>query len=174
MRVLGLDPGLRLTGWGVIDSNGSAVSHVANGCCRPSGSTIGERLACLFEQLTQVVDAYLPDEASVEKTFVNSNYSGSLLLGHARGVAILSAAQTGIPIGEYAPNAVKKAVAGVGHADKSQVESMVRLQLPGAVIKGPDAADALAVALAHAAIRQFRGKLDAAVSRAEMSSGAAA
>ena len=174
MRVLGLDPGLRLTGWGVIDSKGSAIAHVANGCCRTQGSSLGERLASLFDQLTRVVGTYLPDEAAVEKTFVNSNYAGSLLLGHARGVAILSAAQSGIPIGEYAPNAVKKAVAGVGHAEKSQIESMVRLQLPGADIKGPDAADALAVALAHTVFRQFSGKLDAAVAKAQSALGDAA
>lgn len=168
MRVIGLDPGLRATGWGVVDSDGCVVSHVANGCCRTSGTNLGERLASLYEQLTEVVEKFLPDEASVEKTFVNSNYSGSLLLGHARGVAILSVAQSGISVGEYAPNAVKKAVTGVGHAEKCQVESMVKLQLTGVKINGSDASDALAIALAHTVIRRFTGKLDAAIAKSDL------
>lgn len=167
MRVLGLDPGLRQTGWGVIDSSGSAVTHVANGCVRTKGKNLGERLASLFEQLADVVATYQPDEAAVEKTFVNSNFSGSLLLGHARGVAILAVAHAGIPVGEYAATSIKKAVVGVGHAEKSQIQSMVQLQLPGTEIKGEDAADALAVSLTHTVICRFGGKLDAALAKAE-------
>ncbi|MCY4007651.1 MAG: crossover junction endodeoxyribonuclease RuvC [Rhodobacteraceae bacterium] len=170
MRVIGLDPGLRRTGWGVIDADGAVLAHVANGCCRSVGSSLGERLASLFEQLTEIVATYAPEEASVEKTFVNSNYGGSLTLGHARGVAILSVARMGIRIGEYAPNAVKKAVTGVGHADKIQVEAMIQLQLPGALINGTDAADALAVAVAHTAVRQFSNRLNDALFRAAHSS----
>ncbi len=167
MRVLGLDPGLRQTGWGVIDSKGSAVSHVANGHARSKGQKLAEKLASLFSQLSEIVDAYQPEEVAVEQTFVNSNFAGSLLLGHARGVAILAAARVGIPVSEYAATSVKKAVVGVGHAEKSQVETMVKLQLPNADIKGADAADALAIALAHTAISGFGNRLDAALAKAE-------
>ncbi len=166
MRVLGLDPGLRITGWGIVDVHGSIMAHVANGSCKSSGKDIGERLASLFEQISAVVREFEPDEASVEKTFVNSNYGGSLSLGHARAVAIVAASRTGIPISEYAPNAVKKIVTGVGHADKSQVEQMVSMQLPGAKISGTDASDALAVAVAHAVTQRFMGNVEAAVDRA--------
>ena len=166
MRVLGLDPGLRVTGWGVIDSQGSTVTHVANGNCRPLGHDLGERLASLFAKLSAVVDEFRPDAAAVEKTFVNNNFSGSLVLGHARAVAILSASRNGISVGEYTPNSVKKAVTGVGHAEKQQVESMVSLQLPGAIITGSDAADALAVALAHVVACRFGRALELAIARA--------
>lgn len=164
MRVIGLDPGLRCTGWGVISTTEMGVTHIANGCCRSSGDTLGERLSSLFQQLTAIVQKYCPDEAAVEETFVNVNYGASLRLGHARGVAILAVANYGITIGEHAPNSVKKAVAGVGHAEKSQIESMVRLQLPGVVINGSDASDALAVAIAHTVKKRFMGKLEAAIS----------
>ncbi len=150
MRVMGLDPGLRAMGWGVIDVTGSKLSHVANGVCKTGTGDLGGRLVSLFDQLTEVWARFLPDTAAVEQTFVNKDGAGSLKLGQARGIAMLVPARAGIVVGEYAPNAVKKAVVGVGHADKRQVEHMVRMQLPGIEIAGPDAADALAIAICHA------------------------
>ena len=127
MRVLGIDPGLRNMGWGVIDVNGSRISHVANGVCTSLGSDdLGVRLASLHFQLTQVFATYSPDTAAVEQTFVNKDGAGTLKLGQARGIAMLVPAQAGLPIGEYYPNAIKKAVVGVGHADKRQIDHMVR------------------------------------------------
>ncbi|MFY0680608.1 MAG: crossover junction endodeoxyribonuclease RuvC [Thalassovita sp.] len=150
MRVLGIDPGLRNLGWGVIEADGSRLSHVANGVCHSEGTELAYRLLSLHQQLTDVFERFQPDTAAIEQTFVNKDAVGTLKLGQARGVALLIPAQAGIPIGEYAPNKVKKTVVGVGHAAKQQVEHMVKLQLPGAVINGPDAADALAIAICHA------------------------
>ena len=150
MRVMGLDPGLRAMGWGVIDVSGSRLSHVANGICRTTTGDLGGRLVSLFDQLSEIWAIYAPDTAAVEQTFVNKDGAGTLKLGQARGIAMLVPARAGIVVGEYAPNAVKKAVVGVGHADKRQVEHMVRMQLPGIEIAGPDAADALAIAICHA------------------------
>ncbi|MCF6234740.1 MAG: crossover junction endodeoxyribonuclease RuvC [Rhodobacteraceae bacterium] len=150
MRILGIDPGLRNLGWGVIESHGSRLSHVANGVCKSSGDDLARRLLSLHEQLTDVLARFMPDQAAIEQTFVNKDGAGTLKLGQARGVALLAAAQFGLPIGEYAPNRVKKTVVGVGHADKVQVLHMVRLQLPGCDPQGPDAADALAIAICHA------------------------
>ena len=151
MRVLGIDPGLQTMGWGVIEQNGSRLSHVANGICTTSGrDDLAGRLLSLFDQLSAVLRDHAPDEAAVEKTFVNKDGSGTLKLGQARGVALLVPARAGLPVGEYSPNSVKKTVVGVGHADKRQVMHMVRLQLPGAQPTSPDAADALAIAICHA------------------------
>jgi len=150
MRVLGIDPGLRNLGWGVIDVSGSRLKHVANGTCVSQGSDLGPRLLSLYEQLSEVVRLYLPETAAVEKTFVNKDGAGTLKLGQARGIAMLVPAKAGLEIGEYAPNTVKKTVVGVGHAEKGQVAHMVKMQLPGVVLAGPDAADALAVAICHA------------------------
>lgn len=149
-RVIGIDPGLRNLGWGVIDVVGNRITHVANGTCTSTGSVLSERLLSLYDQLSAVVLRYAPTSAAVEQTFVNKDGAGTLKLGQARGIAILVPAQAGLSIGEYAPNTVKKTVVGVGHADKRQVLHMVQLQLPGAVIGGPDAADALAIAICHA------------------------
>lgn len=150
MRIIGIDPGLRNLGWGVIDSSGSRLSHVANGVVVSTGTDLAARLLSLFEGLSDVMAEYQPDGAAVEQTFVNRDGAGTLKLGQARGVAVLVPAQAGLPVGEYAPNTVKKTVVGVGHAGKGQVEHMVKLQLPGAQIAGPDAADALAIAICHA------------------------
>ncbi|MFT4962444.1 MAG: crossover junction endodeoxyribonuclease RuvC [Paracoccaceae bacterium] len=150
MRILGIDPGLRNLGWGVIEARGSRLSHVANGVCKSSGDDLARRLLSLHEQLSDVFARFMPDEAAIEQTFVNKDGAGTLKLGQARGVALLVPAQAGIPIGEYAPNRVKKTVVGVGHADKMQVLHMVKLQLPGCDPAGPDAADALAIAICHA------------------------
>ena len=156
MRVMGLDPGLTALGWGVVDVSGSKLVHVANGIVRTSPGDLGERLAHLFDELCRVWTQFSPDEAAVEQTFVNRDGAGTLKLGQARGIAMLVPARAGVRVGEYAPNAVKKAVVGVGHADKRQVDHMVKMQLPGAEIEGPDAADALAIAICHAHMVQTR------------------
>ena len=156
MRVMGLDPGLRALGWGVIETSGSRLSHVANGVCRTEAGPLGARLVSLFEQLSEVWERHSPDEAAVEHTFVNKDGASTLKLGQARGIAMLVPARAGVEVGEYAPNAVKKAVVGTGHADKQQIEYMVRMQLPGAHISGRDAADALAVAICHAHMSRSR------------------
>ena len=159
MRVMGLDPGLRALGWGIVDVSGSKLKHVANGICRTKTGDLGPRLVSLYDDLTAIWGEFLPDEAAVEQTFVNKDGVATLKLGQARGIAMLVPAQAGIKVGEYAPNAVKKAVVGVGHADKRQVDHMVRMQLPGVEIAGPDAADALAVAICHAHMCQTRARV---------------
>ncbi|SOH93031.1 Holliday junction endonuclease RuvC [Monaibacterium marinum] len=166
MRVLGIDPGLRKMGWGIIDVSGTRLAHVANGVCTGDGTDLANRLCALFAQLQVVLDGYKPDCAAVEHTFVNKDAAGTLKLGQARAVALLVPAQAGLPVAEYAPNQVKKVVVGVGHAAKAQVDHMVRLQLPGVQIAGPDAADALAIAMCHAHHARFAGRLDAAIARA--------
>ncbi len=165
MRVLGIDPGLRNLGWGVIDVTGARITHVANGICHSDGSdgTLAVRLVALHVQLTEVLRLYAPDAAAVEHTFVNKDAVATLKLGQARGIALLVPAQFGLEVGEYAPNAVKKTVVGVGHAAKVQVDHMVRIHLPGVVIAGPDAADALAVAICHAHHLQSAGRLQMAL-----------
>lgn len=150
MRVMGIDPGLRTLGWGVIECDGPRLRHAGNGLCRSEGGDLATRLLSLHAQLTELVRRFMPDAAAVEQTFVNKDGAGTLKLGQARGVALLVPAQFGLAVGEYAPNTVKKTVVGVGHADKDQIAHMVRLQLPGAVPVGPDAADALAIAICHA------------------------
>ncbi|MEM6757972.1 MAG: crossover junction endodeoxyribonuclease RuvC [Pseudomonadota bacterium] len=167
MRILGIDPGLRHMGWGVIDADGPRLRHVANGVCHSVGDALAPRLLSLFDQLRAVIVQNAPDAAAIEQTFVNKDGAGTLKLGQARGVAVLALAQAGLQIGEYAPNAVKKTVVGVGHADKRQVAHMVRLQLPGVDPAGPDAADALAIAICHAHQDGAAG-LSAALARARM------
>lgn len=166
MRILGIDPGLRNMGWGLIDVQGNRLSHVANGVCKSAGENLSTRLLSLYEQLNVVLDQYAPQSAAIEQTFVNKDGAGTLKLGQARGVAMLVVAKAGLTVGEYAPNAVKKAVVGVGHADKKQVEHMVKVQLPGIDIAGPDAADALAIAICHSFHAQSAGRLEAALKKA--------
>lgn len=167
MRVMGIDPGLQNTGWGVIETDGARIRHVANGIVHSGEGDLARRLLALFDRLTAVVADQAPDHAAVEQTFVNRDGAGTLKLGQARAVALLVPARAGIPVGEYAPNAVKKAVVGVGHAQKGQIEHMVRLHLPGVRLAGPDAADALAVAICHAHHLQSATQLTAAIERAE-------
>lgn len=151
MRVIGIDPGLRNLGWGVIDVDGVRMRHVGNGICHSTASAdLATRLLELHRQLTDVLARFAPHTAAVEQTFVNKDAVATLKLGSARGIALLVPAQAGLDVGEYAPNAVKKAVVGVGKAAKEQVDHMVRMQLPGVQIAGPDAADALAIAICHA------------------------
>ncbi len=166
MRVMGIDPGLRNCGWGVIDVDGPRQRHVANGTVRPEGTAMSDRLLSLHGLLTAVLARFAPDACAVEQTFVNRDGAGTLKLGQARGVILLVPAQAGLTVGEYAPNAVKKAVVGVGHAHKTQIAHMVKMQLPGCDLHSPDAADALAVALCHAAHMQTAGRLAAAIARA--------
>jgi len=149
--ILGLDPGLGTTGWGVIRADGNRLSHVANGQLKTGTSApLPERLADLATQLEAVLAEHRPGAAAVEEVFVNKNAQSTLKLGQARGVALMCAARSGIAVGEYAPTLVKKAVVGTGGAEKAQVHAMVARLLPGTKIAGPDAADALAVAITHA------------------------
>jgi crossover junction endodeoxyribonuclease RuvC len=166
MRVIGIDPGLRRTGWGIVDVGPVCIGHVANGVCCSEGADLAIRLCSLHAQLTEVLRRFRPDAAAVEQTFVNKDAVATLKLGQARGIALLVPAQAGLSVAEYAPNAVKKVVVGVGHAEKAQVAHMVRLQLPGVVLAGPDAADALAIALCHAHNARYAGRLAAALGRA--------
>lgn len=159
MRVLGIDPGLRNMGWGIIAVDGPRLRHVANGVIHSDsadGADLGARLSVLFRGLCAVIAEYAPDAAAVEQTFVNKDAAGTLKLGQARGVALLAPAEAGLEVGEYAPNAVKKTVVGVGHAGKEQVQHMVRVQLPGVRFDSADAADALAIAICHA--RHLQGR----------------
>ena len=157
MRILGLDPGLRRTGWGVITLDGVRISHVAHGVVAPPETLeFSARLLWLFEQITEVVTQYAPDEAAIEETFVNTNPSSTLKLGHARAAAMIPPARAGIPVAEYAARYVKKTVVGTGAADKAQIGFMIRRLLPTAGVTSADAADALAVAISHAHSRKFR------------------
>jgi crossover junction endodeoxyribonuclease RuvC len=151
MILLGIDPGLGTTGWGVIAAEGNRLSHIANGrIVTDTKAPLAARLLELDRGLTDILLQYRPDGVGVEEVFVNSNPQSTLKLGQARGALLLSAARGGLEIGEYAARLVKKAVVGVGNADKAQVHAMVSRLLPGAKIAGPDAADALAVAITHA------------------------
>ena len=150
VRVLGLDPGLRRTGWGLVVSDGNRLSHIANGSVASDSSLeLAPRLVQLFERLSEVVDRLEPDQAGIEETFVSRNPASTLKLGQARGVVMLVPALLGIPVAEYAPNQIKKSVVGTGHAAKQQIHAMVQVLLPGVTIKNSDAADALAVAICH-------------------------
>ncbi len=150
MRVIGLDPGLRRTGWGVIEAEGSRLRHVANGLVESDDKRdLARRLVQLHEGLVEVLERHRPDEAAVETSLVNKNPTSSLKLGVARGVVLMTPARIGLPVAEYLPNIVKKAVVGSGHADKRQVSMMVARLLPGCPIADRDAADALAVAICH-------------------------
>ena len=151
MIILGLDPGLGTTGWGLISAEGNRLSHLANGQITTNPKhALPARLLELDRALTDLMLTHRPDGAAVEEVFVNSNPQSTLKLGQARGVILLAAARTGMDVGEYAARLVKKAVVGVGNADKAQVHAMVSRLLPGAKIAGSDAADALAVAITHA------------------------
>ena len=163
MRIIGIDPGLRCLGLGVIEVDGVRLRHVANGQILSGAGDLAVRLLALYEQLSAVIARHAPQTAAVEQTFVNKDGACTLKLGQARGIAMLVPAQAGLRVAEYAPNAVKKAVVGVGHAEKQQVEHMVRLQLPGCDPAGPDAADALAVAICHAFYAQSADRLAQAI-----------
>ena len=150
-RILGLDPGLGTTGWGLIQADGNRLSHIANGQLKTDASEpLPRRLSHLASQLEALLADHQPEAAAVEEVFVNKNPQSTLKLGQARGVALMVAARAGLDVGEYAARLVKKAVVGNGAAEKAQVHAMVQRLLPGSTIAGPDAADALAVAITHA------------------------
>lgn len=166
MRVLGLDPGLRNTGWGIIDVVDNRLKHIADGVVRSDDKlSLAERLAQLHEGVRAVIAEWGPEEVAVEQTFVNKNPESTLKLGQARGVVLLAPALMGLPVGEYAPSLVKQAVVGTGRAQKDQVGMMVRTLLPGCLVKSPDAADALAVAICHSHHRTTAHRLAQAVAR---------
>ena len=157
--ILGVDPGLNCCGWGVVRNEGAHLSHVAHGVIKPrTDQQLASRLYDLFEALGAVLEAHQPHECAVEETFVNSNARAALALGQARGVALAAAARRGVMVAEYAPATIKKAIVGSGGADKTQIAFMVRRLLPTAGEVSADAADALAVALCHAAHGGFRRK----------------
>jgi crossover junction endodeoxyribonuclease RuvC len=157
VRLLGLDPGLQHTGWGMVESAGSRLRHLGDGVISTdAGESLALRLSQLHRALLKLLEEWQPDEAAVEHTYVNKNPGAALKLGQARGVVLLAPALHGIPVAEYQAMEVKRAVVGTGHAEKVQVEAMVKLLLPGAVIRRADAADALAVAICHAHHRSTR------------------
>ncbi len=151
VRILGIDPGLRHTGWGVIEADGNRLTFIADGVVQPDPTlSLAERLKALFLEVQGIVAAYAPHECAIEESFVNKNPVSTLKLGHARAAAMLAPAAAGIYVAEYKPNLVKKSVVGAGHADKIQVMAMMRVLLPGSKSGSKDAADALAVAVCHA------------------------
>lgn len=155
IRIIGIDPGLRNTGWGVVDVKGNGLSFVASGTIKAAtDATLSNRLLEIFNGLTAAIGEWTPDEAAVEETFVNKDARATLKLGQARGIAMVVPAKAGLSVAEYAPNQVKKSVIGVGHGDKKQIKLMVKVLMPKAVFDSDDAADALAIAICHAHNRQ--------------------
>jgi len=151
IRIIGIDPGLRNTGWGVIDSLGNSLRFVASGTVKSDNKLdLASRLNQLYDGLENILHQFQPFEAAVENTFVNKDATATLKLGQARGIAMLAPARAGLRVGEYAPNAVKKAVIGVGHGDKKQIVMMVKMLIPKATFDSDHAADALAIAICHA------------------------
>ena len=164
IRIIGIDPGLRRTGWGVIETLGNSLRFVASGTVTSDGDMdLASRLCHVHDGLAEIVHSYQPDEAAVEQTFVNKDAGATLKLGQARGIALLVPARRGLPVAEYAPNAVKKAIVGAGHAEKGQIRVMVKVLMPKATFESDDAADALAIALTHA---HHRGSATARLARA--------
>ncbi len=150
IRILGIDPGLRATGYGILDRDGSHLTYVASGCVRSQGADLPIRLKSILEGLREVIEAHAPQQVAVEQVFVNVNPQSTLMLGQARGTAICAAVLCGLPVTEYTALQIKQAVVGGGHAGKHQVQEMVRRLLGLAGTPGPDAADALACAICHA------------------------
>ena len=166
MRLIGLDPGLRNTGWGVVDVEGNRLTYVAHGTVSPNANQdLAKRLRDLHEGLAQVLVDFNPDEAAVEETFVNKNPGTTLRLGEARGVVVLAPALAGLPVAEYSANRIKKSIVGAGHAAKEQVQMMVGRILPGCQFSSPDAADALAVAIWHAHFAGTERRLQSAAAK---------
>ncbi len=155
-RVLGIDPGLLHTGWAVVDTAGQTRKYIASGVILPNPKMeMSQRLVMIFRELTQICETFTPDECSIEITFVNKNPKTTLILGHARSAAVIAVANQDIPIFEYEPNKIKKALTGAGHADKTAVDKMVQILLPNAHPKTADEADAIAIALAHTNTTRF-------------------
>lgn len=150
-RILGIDPGLRKCGWGIIETEGNRLRYIASGTLMPPvNGELANRLAFLFEGIGALIHKYNPAEAAVEETFVNKGARSTLQLGQARGVVLMTPASMGLPVAEYSANLVKKSVVGSGHAEKEQIQMMIKILLPTADFKGADAADALAIAICHA------------------------
>ena len=155
IRILGIDPGLRRTGWGLVESDGNRLIYVACGSLATSDKAdLGTRLVAIHDGLSQVIEQFAPHEAAVEQTFVNTNAAATLKLGQARGIAMLVPARAGLTVAEYAPNLVKKTIVGAGHGEKAQIRMMIGVLLPKADPETEDAADALAIAICHAHHRQ--------------------
>jgi crossover junction endodeoxyribonuclease RuvC len=151
VRIIGIDPGLRNTGWGVIEAEGTRLSYVADGSVHSdTDAPLATRLLQIHKQLVEILQRYAPDEAAIEETFVNKDARATLKLGQARGAAMLAPALAGITVAEYAPNMVKKSVVGAGHAEKDQIKHMVKVLLPRAELNTTDSTDALAIAICHA------------------------
>lgn len=164
IRIIGIDPGLRRTGWGVVDISGNSLRFVASGTVKSDEkAALATRLCQLHDGLVEAIERFAPDEAAVEQTFVNKDAVATLKLGQARGIAMLVPARAGLSVGEYAPNAVKKAVIGVGHGEKQQIHMMVKVLMPKASFDSEHAADALAIAICHAHHRQSAARLARAV-----------
>lgn len=167
IRIIGIDPGLRRTGWGIVESDGVRLVYVASGLITSaSGADLAYRLRELFEGISSVIASYKPAEAAVEETFVNDNPRATLKLGQARGMALLAPALIGLSVAEYAPNVIKKTVVGAGHAEKKQIQMMVGMLLPKARFESADEADALAIAICHANHRTSPQAMAARVQRA--------
>ena len=163
IRIVGIDPGLRRTGWGIIESDGVRLSYVASGLVTSdSEQPLSQRLRQLFDGLARVIDTLAPHEAAVEETFVNENARATLKLGQARGIAMLAPAVRGLPVAEYTPNLIKKTVVGAGHAEKRQIQTMIGFLLPRAIFESADEADALAIAITHAHHRASAARIAAA------------
>jgi crossover junction endodeoxyribonuclease RuvC len=159
IRILGIDPGLRNTGWGLIEATGTRLTYVGCGSIHTDAATsLAERLALIHRSIARLIDDERPAEAAVEETFVNRDPQSTLKLGQARGAALAALALMELPVAEYAANLIKKTVVGVGHAEKAQVQMMVKMLLPASQAKSPDAADALAVAICHAQHRTARAR----------------
>ncbi|WP_295894331.1 crossover junction endodeoxyribonuclease RuvC [uncultured Bartonella sp.] len=151
IRIIGIDPGLRRTGYGIIETLGNNLKFITSGTIRSDDSlSLASRLSTLYDGLSDVIHSFMPQEAAVEQTFVNKDATATLKLGQARGIALLAPAQAGLPVAEYAPNSIKKAVIGVGHGEKQQIHMMVKVLMPRANFDSSDAADALAIAICHA------------------------
>jgi crossover junction endodeoxyribonuclease RuvC len=163
VRIIGIDPGLRTTGWGVIESCGADIAYIGSGGIRPDErKPVAERLRELHEHLAAVIREYRPDEAAVEETFINRNPQSALKLGQARAIALVVPALAGITVAEYAANLIKKTLTGTGHAEKTQIAMMASMLLPGSGLQRSDAADALAVAITHARVRLWARNLESA------------
>jgi crossover junction endodeoxyribonuclease RuvC len=157
VRIIGIDPGLRNAGWGIVEISGTRLSHIADGRVQSDADApLSDRLLQIHAQLLDILKRFSPHEAAIEETFVNKDARATLKLGQARGAAMLAPAMLGIPIAEYAPNVVKKSVVGAGHAEKAQIRHMVKVLLPKATPESADSADALAIAICHAHHRGVR------------------
>jgi crossover junction endodeoxyribonuclease RuvC len=160
IRIIGIDPGLRRTGWGVVESDGVRLVYVASGVITPpKDDDLAYRLSALFDAVTSVIKSFSPSEAAVEETFVNENPRSTLKLGQARGAILLAPARLGLRVAEYTPNLIKKSVTGTGHAEKQQIQAMIGFLLPKATFSCADEADALAIAITHAHLRVSRQRL---------------